>query len=293
MFSSFPATGYNLPMPVRLLVLDIDGTLLDPSGQLTVPTVAAVRAAVAAGCVVTLATGRRFRTARPIADALGLELPILVQNGALIKDSVTGEVLYHRHLSCAAAAVAIAYLWHAGLQPIVYENAFTGERVFTGPVERDGLVNGTYFARQPDHYLRSTNLDALIPTVAPLEVAAVDDAACVSSVAPGLAHPDLRLINTTYSNGAGFLEVLDAGCSKAVALYELARRLDVPIAQTMAIGDNLNDLELLAAAGIGVAMGNARPEVQAVARYVTSSNAEDGVAAAIARHVLGRFTQRQ
>jgi len=274
-------------MPVRLLVLDIDGTLLDPTGQVTAPTLAAVRAAAASGCVVTLATGRRYRTARPIADALGLELPILVQNGALIKDSVTGEVLYHRHLSCAAAAVAVDYLWHVGLQPIVYENAFAGERVFTGPVERDGPVNGAYFARQPDHYLRCRTLDALVPQENPLEVAAVDDSACLSAIAPGLVHPGLRLINTIYSSGAGFLEVLDAHCSKAVALHELARLLDIPIAQTMAIGDNLNDLELLAGAGIGVAMGNARPEVQAVARYITGSNAEDGVAMAIERHVLG------
>ena len=236
---------------------------------------------------MTLATGRRFRTARPIAAALGLELPILVQNGALVKDSVTGEVLYHRHLSCAAAAVVIEYLWHAGLQPIVYENAFVGEGVFTGPVDRDGLVNGAYFGRHPDLYVRSASLDALTPTVAPLEVAAVDDAALLTALAPGLAHPGRRLINTIYSLSPGFLEVLDAGCSKAAALHELARRLDVPMDQTMAIGDNLNDLELLAAAGIGVAMGNARPEVQAVARYVTASNAEDGVAAAITQYVLG------
>lgn len=275
-------------MRVRLLVLDIDGTLLDPSGQLTPPTVAAVRAAVAAGCVVTLATGRRFRTARPIAAALGLELPILVQNGALIKDSCTEEVLYHRHLSCAAAAVAVECLWQAGLQPIVYENAFVGERVFTGPSERDSAVSGAYFGRRPEDYLRCPTLAALIPPAAPLEVAAVDDAARLLTVAPGLVHVGMRLINTTYTSGAGFLEVLDAGCSKAEALYELARRLEVPMAQTMAIGDNLNDLELLTAAGIGVAMGNARSEVLAVAREVTASNAEDGVAQAIRRHVLGR-----
>jgi hypothetical protein len=278
--------GYNQAMRVRLLVLDIDGTLLDPSGQLTAPTIAAVRAAVASGCVVTLATGRRFRTARPIAAALGLELPILVQNGALVKDSVTEEVLYHRHLSCAAAVVAVEYLWHAGLQPIVYENAFVGESVFTGPIERDGEVTSAYFARRPEDYQRCKTVEALIPTVAPLEVAAVDDGARLSAVAPGLMHPGFRLINTTYSSGAGFLEVLDANCSKAGALHELARRMDIPIAQTMAIGDNLNDLELLAAAGIGVAMANARPEVLAVAEHATASNAEDGVAKAIARFVL-------
>lgn len=273
-------------MNVRLLVLDIDGTLLDPAGQLTPPTVTAVRAAVAAGCVVTLATGRRFRTAKPIADALGLELPILVQNGALIKDSLTGEVLYHRHLDRAAAAVAVEYLWRAGAQPIVYENAFAGERVSTGPAERDNPVSAAYFARNRD-YVRSATLEELLPAEPPLEVAAVDDAGRLRALALGLAHPDFRLITTTYTSSAGFLEVLAAGCSKAAALHDLACRLDVPIAQTMAVGDNLNDLELLAAAGLGVAMGNARPEVQAVARHVTASNAEDGVAAAIARFVLG------
>ena len=272
-------------MSVRLLVLDIDGTLLDPAGKLTAATVAAVRAAVAFGCVVTLATGRRFRTAKPIADALGLELPILVQNGALIKDSLTGEILYHRHLSCAGAAVAIEYLWEAGAQPIVYENAFVGDQVYTGPVERDTPVNAAYFARNAEYQRRST-MQELVPGEPPLEVSTVDDAARLRALAPGLIHPGFRVITTTYSSGAGFLEVLEARCSKAEALYELARRLDLPIQQTMAIGDNLNDLELLMAAGVGVAMGNAKPEVQAIARYVTASNADDGVAEAIGRFVL-------
>jgi 5-amino-6-(5-phospho-D-ribitylamino)uracil phosphatase len=273
-------------MNVRLLVLDIDGTLLDPAGQLTATTVAAVRAAVAAGCVVTLATGRRFRTAKPIADALGLELPILVQNGALIKDSLTGEILYHRHLSCAGAAAAIEYLWAAGAQPIVYENAFVGDRVFTGPVERDTASNADYFTRNSD-LQRCATVQALLPADPPLEVSTVDDAARLRELAPGLIHPGVRVITTTYSSGAGFLEVLEARCSKAEALYELARRFGVPMEHTMAIGDNLNDLELLTAAGVGVAMGNAKPEVQAIARYSTASNAEDGVAAAIGRFVLG------
>jgi Cof subfamily protein (haloacid dehalogenase superfamily) len=283
---SFLGISYNSPMQIRLLVLDIDGTLLNPSGQLTEPTIAAVRASVAAGCIVTLATGRRFRTAKPIADALGLELPILVQNGALIKDSLTGEVLYHRHLACVGATLAVEYLWNAGEQPIVYENAFLGEGVYTGPVERDGPINGPYFARNGD-YRRCPTLRELLPSQSPLEVSAVNDAARLTAIAPGLVHPGFRIITTTYTSGAGFLEVLDAQCSKAEALHELARRFDVPMAQTMAIGDNLNDLELLAAAGVGVAMGNARPEVQAIARYVTASNAEDGVAQAITRHVTG------
>lgn len=272
-------------MTIRLLALDVDGTLLDPAGSLTPRTAAAVQAAVAAGCIVTLATGRRFRTARPIAAMLGLELPILVQNGALIKDSLTGEVLYHRHLDVAAARDIVAYLWRAGAQPIVYENAFVGEWVYTGPEARDSAMNRRYFARNAE-YVRCETLEELLPDEPPLEVATVDDVERVQALAPGIVRPGLRTIATTYSSSPAFLEVLDARCSKGEALRALAQRFDVPMAQTMAIGDNLNDLELIEAAGVSVAMGNARLEVQALARYVTGSNAEDGVAEAIARFVL-------
>lgn len=272
-------------MKVRLLVCDVDGTLLDPAGQLTARTCGAVRAAVAAGCVVTLATGRRFRSAKPIADALGLELPILVQNGALIKDSVTEEVLYHHHLSVGAARFAVTHFWEAGVQPLVYENAFDGERVFAGPVARDGDANRAYLARNRQ-LVRCATLNELLPRAAPLEVAAFEQADVAAALTPGLIHADFRTHTLLYSNGTAFLEVLASGCSKATALRELARRLAVPIDATMAIGDNTNDLELLSAAGLGVAMGNASPQVMALARHITASNAEDGVAEAIARYVL-------
>ena len=280
--------GTIRPVKVRLLVCDVDGTLLDPAGQLAPDTVAAVRAAVAAGCIVTLATGRRFRTAKPVADALGLALPILVQNGALIKDSRTGAVLFHHHLPSEAAALAIRYFWQAGAQPIVYENAFTGERLFTGPAERDGDDNRDYLSRNAELVRRCT-LPELLAGEPPLEVAILDAAERVQALVPGLAHPCLRSVPTGASKGGGaFLEVLAAECSKAEALRALARHFDVPMAATMAIGDNLNDLEILEAAGIGVAMGNAVPAVRAAARYATASNAEDGVAATIACFLLDR-----
>ncbi len=270
-----------------MLVCDVDGTLLDPSSQITPLTRAAVRAAVAAGCIVTLATGRRFRSAKPIADDLGLELPLLVQNGALIKDSLTGEILYHCHLPRDGAAVAVEYFWRSGAQPIVYENAFTGERLFTGPAERDNDLNRAYVTRNADLICRRA-LDALLPAEPPLEVAILDTAEQVAALAPALAHASFRTIATTNQNGSAFLEVLAPECSKAAALRELARHYGVPLEQTMAIGDNVNDLEVLTAAGIGVAMGNALPQVKAIAGHSTSSNSEDGVAEAIARFVLER-----
>src|SRR5579859_7195684 len=90
-------------MPYRLIVVDIDGTLLDPSSRVTARTKKAIRAAGQSGCIVTLATGRRFATARPVAEVLGMELPIILHNGALIKDSVTGEILHHEPLPAGAA----------------------------------------------------------------------------------------------------------------------------------------------------------------------------------------------
>ncbi|MCL4544364.1 MAG: Cof-type HAD-IIB family hydrolase [Chloroflexi bacterium] len=273
-------------MDVRLLVLDVDGTLLDPNDRITPATQAAVHAAASAGCVVTLATGRRFRAAQPIARTLGLTLPILVQNGALIKHSKSGEVLYHRHLPLVGAHTAITTLWKAGFQPIIFENAFTGERIYSGPSAYDNEVTAPYLLRYQDLLIRRATLEELLPEAAPLEVSVIDSVERMERLPDQLAIAGLRTLFTVLRNGNAFLEVLAENCSKATALSALAAHFDVPIEQTMAVGDNLNDLELLRCAGIGVAMGNAPASVREAARFVTLSNDADGVAHAIEQFVL-------
>src|SRR5688500_20348135 len=103
----------------RMLVVDVDGTLLGSTKRVTPRVRAAVRAALDAGVLVTLATGRWFRSAQPIAAELGLELPIILHNGALVRDSLTGEVLHQWRLPRALAGGALAAVIRFGGQPEV------------------------------------------------------------------------------------------------------------------------------------------------------------------------------
>src|SRR5687768_15761573 len=130
----------------RMLVVDVDGTLIGRDRHVSARVRAALRAAMAGGTLVTLATGRWFRSAQPIAAELGLELPIILHNGALVKDSLTGEVLDHCHLPRAMAAAAIELVLAHGMQPIVYENAFGGELMLTGPADNDSPATARYLA---------------------------------------------------------------------------------------------------------------------------------------------------
>src|SRR5207302_7675629 len=114
---------------IRMVVADMDGTLMGVGGHVTPRVRAAIRAAIASGVLVTLATGRWFRSAQPIAREIGIELPIILHNGALVKDSLTGEILDHCHLPLAMAEQAIAIIRAHGMQPIAYENVFDGEWV--------------------------------------------------------------------------------------------------------------------------------------------------------------------
>lgn len=282
-------------MRIRLLVCDIDGTLLSSSSQLSERTRQAVRAAAAAGCQVTLATGRRFHSAKGIADSLGLELPLIVHNGALIRDSLTRAVLFQRRLSPEAARAATEHFWHGLAQPIIYESVKNdddyGERVIAGPEQRDSAHNRAYLTRNAA--IRMDSLEALLGVSAPLEVAALESAARTSRLAEGLVHPHLRHFTSPSGPGTAMVEVIAADVSKATALRLLAQRLQAPLEQTMAIGDNVNDVELLQTAGLSVAMANGHADAIAAATHLTLSNDEDGVAAAIEQFVLQRTLARE
>lgn len=272
-------------MAYRLIVVDVDGTLLDPSSRVTARTKHAIRAAVASGCVVTLATGRRFAAARPVAEGLGLDLPIILHNGALVKDSVTGDILYHEPLPAGAAEEAVEAAVAYRVQPIVYENAGTGQGLLAGPSEFDGPYAGPYLARAGS-LLRRLPYHQLVPPEPPTQMAVYDRAEPVGRVEAALRHSGVRAITSITSSGGSFFELISASCSKATGIAHFARMQGIPLSDVMAIGDNFNDVEMLRDVGLGVAMGNAPEAVRRHARAITGTNAEDGVAQAIERYVL-------
>lgn len=274
-------------MTYRMLVADVDGTLMARNGHVSPRVRAAIRAALAAGTLVVLATGRWFRSARPIARELGLDLPIILHNGALVKDLVTGDVLDHCHLPRDMAERAIAIIRDHGLQPIVYENVFSGELLVTGPAALDSRFTAQYLATKTDH-LRRVQLDDLRLVDDPIQLAVADTAERADPLVAELAKGPWQTV-TSMSLAvpdARFVEVLSPGCSKATAMQRLATGRGVGLHEVVAVGDNYNDLDMIEAAGLGVAMGNAPPDVRARADVVVPGVEEDGLAIAIERYLV-------
>ncbi|MDQ2906898.1 MAG: Cof-type HAD-IIB family hydrolase [Ktedonobacteraceae bacterium] len=279
----------TLPESIKLLIIDIDGTLLNPEGQITPDTRAAVHAAQQAGIVVTLATARRYCNTKQVADELGLDIPLILYDGAQIVRHPQGQILYSRALPAQVAREAIDILVRHAVQPVVHPLTGLDEEIWTGPPELDSLWQEAYFTTYPEQ-MRRMPYDLLTTSQASiLRVVGFASEEAVEKMTPQVAALDCSW-NTIKrgSYGSAELAIMHAGCSKASGMLELARRLGIPLTQVMALGDNNNDIEMLQAAGWGVAMGQAPDAVKAAADVVTNNNTQDGVARAIERYALRR-----
>src|SRR5947209_7592470 len=138
-------TGEAVPKHIRMIVIDIDGTLLNPDGEITAPTLAAVKAAQQSGIIVTLATARRYCNTGQIADELGLHIPLILYDGAMIVEHPQGTILHRQPLQADIAQQAVDILVRYGVQPVVHPDAGLNEQIWTGPVEFDNLWLDAYF----------------------------------------------------------------------------------------------------------------------------------------------------
>ena len=269
---------------IRLLAIDIDGTLLDPQFQIPEANLAALRRAHASGVEVMLVTGRRHMFAMPIAGALGFDLWLISSNGAVTKSS-TGEHFFTDKLAAATARKLIRHM-----------DEFRGNAVLTFDREDKGAL----VLERTDELHASISRwveknAAYIEHVAPLENALVTDPiqamycgtlarmkqAQERLAAAGMAN-EITVLKTEYvPRDLTILDVLHYGCSKGHALERWARRRGIDRNQVMAIGDNYNDVEMLEFAGFPVIMGNACPELKQYGWTVTTSNDQSGVAAAV------------
>lgn len=278
-------------MPYRFIALDIDHTLLNEAGHITPRVRQAIAAAIERGVHVTLATGRRLFSARMVAAELGVQLPIILYHGALIYDTASEAVLYQCPLSQELAGGLVAAAREYKLQPFLYINPAHDphEFVYTGPAAEDDPFTEPYRASIQRRLRRTPSYHELGAVAPSLAIGILGKArpvmgfyrrlcgelACYTVLTPFMHEP-----------GRMSLDLIHPSCSKASTLEHLAAQYGVPMAEVMAIGDGINDLEMLRAAGLGVAMGNAVPEVQACADAIVGTNEEDGVAEAIERWVL-------
>jgi Cof subfamily protein (haloacid dehalogenase superfamily) len=263
-----------------LLAIDLDGTLVNDRLELDPRDVGAVKAATAAGVTVVLATGRMFKSSVKYAGPLGLTGPIINYQGAMVREIASGDIWYRCELTVPMQLRVLALAerkdWHV--------NAYVDERVYAArsrpeadlyakiamvPYEVVGPLSK--WVHQDSTKMVLVDLD---PADVPVRIAELS--AWVGDVARVTRSLDW------------FVEVVNPEVSKSRALAMVAERLRVAQADVCAIGDNLNDEDMVAWAGFGVAMGHAPEALKAVAKYVTRSIGEAGVAHVIERFVLGK-----
>ncbi|WJW70318.1 Cof-type HAD-IIB family hydrolase (plasmid) [Candidatus Chlorohelix allophototropha] len=279
-------------MSYKLVAIDLDGTLLDEQKKIRPRVKEAIQAAVRAGVVVTLATGRRHLGARAVADELGLEVPLILYCGSLVYDIHSGSALYHKPLPPSFIMEAIAIIRQSGYQPAILQSPLSGERIFLSQNYEDDQ-----FMRE---YADSGQRQDLIERCSYDELAFVKDALTVVGIGPRAAMSRLLgslnngfkcslfsypLLSKNLADFHGF-DFIQPGVGKGIALAALAEHYGIALSETLAIGDSPNDLDMLKAAGLGVAMGNAAAEVKALAGAIVSTNEEDGVAEALDRYIL-------
>src|SRR5215475_5244220 len=276
-------------MGVRLIALDIDGTLLDSRWTLPEANRAAIREAVRRGIEVALVTGRRYDFALPVARDLGCTLTMIVNNGAMIRAS-SGETQL-RHLLSADVARSVLVMcakWREGAA-VIFDRQRTNQLMLER-LDADDSIRYAYYSRNLEFIGFAQPLESCL-TEDPLQVMYSGTVAEMEQAEKLLAFSPLaervRLAATKYSaRDFAMLDVLPPGCSKGAALAEWAQQQGLHREEILAIGDNLNDLEMLHFAGIPVVMGNCVPELKTYGWHETHSNDDSGVAAAIEKFAL-------
>jgi len=274
--------------PIRLLALDIDGTILDSHGQVPDANRDAIARAIEAGVEVALATGRRYDFARPIFEKLPAPLTLILSNGAIVKTR-DGETVMRSLLPREVAHDVLTR---------VPEHRESAAVVFDRP--RDGqVVFEAIDWEHPRHQRFFASNRPFLSEVAPLENCLTEDPIQVmfsgGCVEMRKLFEQLQQIGGDFSvtlteyehRDFSLVDVVRAGCSKGSALREWAARRGFQPRDVMAIGDNLNDLEMLEFAGVPVVMGNGLEELKARGWAMTAHNDDAGVAEAIRRFILG------
>lgn len=276
---------YTTPT-IRLISVDLDGTLLDPNGRVTFGNLKAIRAAQEAGVVFSVATGRFFENASIGIKDMGLHCPVISTNGGKIAASPFGEVIATHKMAVESAITVMQRLDELEVGYYVFSDGLVGVRL---PHDRhhsqiefgdDRMLN-----EANTRYLSGQDacLEAIHRGIYKFYVHTFGDRAKLQHIRQALQGiPDIVLTHSSETN----IEIMPPGVDKASGIRELAAYLKIPVSQVMAIGDQDNDLPMLKAAGLGVAMGNASEDVKRQADAITGTNAEDGVAQAIMRYAL-------
>jgi Cof subfamily protein (haloacid dehalogenase superfamily) len=286
------------PMPIRLLVLDIDGTVTDSRHEVPEATHRAVQSLRDAGIRVMLATGRRYRDALPVATTLGLDAPLVTASGALVKSPVGHTTLRRAGFATGVLERVLATVVAAGHEPIVYGDSFAdGFDFYCRRLDVAATAAGGGLAQYLARNMAVARVHPDLHAQPPPGIFAgftMGSQEAMGSLAAALhaACPGALSLHTLRSPRylEWMCEIAPVAVTKWSAVAAVAAGWGITADEICAAGDDVNDLPMIEAAGLGIAMGNARPEVIAAADRVVGPNDGTGMSE-IAALLLARLAQ--
>ncbi len=270
---------------IRLVVLDVDGTVTDARHQVTEAASRAVDQMRAAGVRVMLATGRRYRDSLPIAMQLAITEPLVTASGGLVKRPTDHATLHRAQFAAGVLEQVLATIVTAGHEPVVYTDSFAaGYDFHCRGLPEGGIGTGSGFA---EYLERNRSLARVVPDLhlrPPAEAFAGFAMGGERAMKQLEAELDRRfpgqlslhtIRSPRYSDW--LCEIAPAGVTKWTGVTRLAATWGIAAAEICAVGDDVNDLPMVRGAGLGIAMGNGRPELQRVADRVVRSHDAEGM----------------
>jgi Cof subfamily protein (haloacid dehalogenase superfamily) len=282
--SSFPRLESILPFShIRLIALDIDGTLAKAANEPVAEFVSEdlLSSLKHYGVLVTVATGRAFAGVGPIIAALSNEgAPVILYNGAIVADR-RGQTLYHRTAVSAPTVAKLVEIAATSQTHLLVYNCYPMQQSLIDKRGKGIMETVVGWAPEPIGSVDLNGLPILWQSYGDTRAVTEATAALFSThdgnVKTLLANLTTLADVSITSSGSGYIEVKPAGVSKAQGLTELIKLLGLDEAEVLAVGDNDNDAEMLAWAGIGVVVANATPNARAAADYVTARASVHGV----------------
>jgi Cof subfamily protein (haloacid dehalogenase superfamily) len=269
---------------IKLLIVDIDGTIAGESNQVSPRVTQAIAAAQDRGVRVGIATGRMYKSALRFHQEIAADMPIIAYQGAWIQDPATGVIHRHCPVPVDIARELIDYFEQPALLDKLSIHVYRDDCLYVREINPDTEL---YVGRSGIGVTPVADLRALL-TERPTKILAMsEDTALIQDLLQDLRRKytaDRLHITTSVPI---FLETTQSGIDKGNAIDYVAKNLlEITAENVLAIGDNYNDVEMLAYAGIGVAMGNAPADVRALADWVAPDVNSDGVAVAIEKFIL-------
>ena len=271
-------------LDIRLLVLDIDGTIAGQSNDIREPVKQAIRKAQAKGIQVAIATGRMYCSALRFHQEVGSTLPMLAYQGAWIQDPATQKIHQHLPVSGSTAEQLLDYFESDALRSLLSVHFYINDQLYVREITPETNVYAQRAEIQP---LAVGDLRKVLTSEPTKVLALSDDTTIIEQLLGSLRKQYTPAELYLTKSVATFFEATNPAANKGIAVRYLAEEmLGLTAQNVMAIGDNFNDVEMLEYAGLGIAMGNAPADVQAIAQWVAPSVEDDGAATAIEAFVL-------